>query len=209
MGTEVREELKAKQLEKVIYFAANLVTWVDDEQPARPTCPNLEAELLGEREAIEHDRENALARRHEQLEAELKELEDGGAKEADLRARQQAAEKDLAAIREEYEAELDLLNRTWDEFRDLFARKIIDDEMLWRELKERYGEYFEGGMGADAIKSLLDRIDLDEEEDQAPATRSTPQEGQRPLSAQRKQKAIKRLKIVTAFNRRRRPPAAA
>jgi DNA-directed RNA polymerase subunit beta' len=25
MGTEVREELKAKQLEKVIYFAANLV----------------------------------------------------------------------------------------------------------------------------------------------------------------------------------------
>ena len=28
-GTDVREELKAKQLEKVIYFAANLVTWVD------------------------------------------------------------------------------------------------------------------------------------------------------------------------------------
>ena len=40
MGTEVREELKAKQLEKVIYFAANLVTWVDEEQrhdgPAQP-----------------------------------------------------------------------------------------------------------------------------------------------------------------------------
>ena len=32
MGTEVREELKAKQLEKVIYFAANLVTWVDDDK---------------------------------------------------------------------------------------------------------------------------------------------------------------------------------
>ncbi len=32
MGTEPREELKAKQLEKVIYFAANLVTWVDDEK---------------------------------------------------------------------------------------------------------------------------------------------------------------------------------
>ncbi|MGH9043563.1 MAG: DNA-directed RNA polymerase subunit beta', partial [Acidimicrobiales bacterium] len=29
MGTEAREELKAKQLEKVIYFAANLVTFVD------------------------------------------------------------------------------------------------------------------------------------------------------------------------------------
>ena len=44
MGTEPREELKAKQLEKVIYFAANLVTWVDEER-ATPTSPNLEAEL--------------------------------------------------------------------------------------------------------------------------------------------------------------------
>ena len=40
MGTEAREELKAKQLEKVIYFAANLVTWVDDERAARgPSQP--------------------------------------------------------------------------------------------------------------------------------------------------------------------------
>jgi DNA-directed RNA polymerase subunit beta' len=30
MGTTPREELKAKQLEKVIYFAANLVTYVDE-----------------------------------------------------------------------------------------------------------------------------------------------------------------------------------
>jgi DNA-directed RNA polymerase subunit beta' len=200
MGTEVREELKAKQLEKVIYFAANLVTWVDDDR-RHEDLPNLEAELLGEREAIEKDRENAIARRFEALEGELAELEKEGAKDADLRARQRAAEKDVAAIREEYDAELDLLNRTWDEFRDLFPRKIIDDEMLWRELKERYGEYFEGGMGADAIKSLLDRIDLDEEEIKL-RNAIDPQEGQRPLSAQRKQKAIKRLKIVTAFNRR-------
>jgi DNA-directed RNA polymerase subunit beta' len=200
MGTEIREELKAKQLEKVIYFAANLVTWVDEDK-RHEDLPNLEAELIVEREEIEKARENALARRHEQLEAELAELEGDGAKETDLRARQRAAEKDLAAIREEYEAELDLLQRTFDEFRDLFPRKIIEDEMLWRELADRYGEYFEGGMGADAIKSLLDRIDLDEEELKLRAA-IDPQDGQRPLSAQRKQKAIKRLKIVTAFNRR-------
>ena len=30
-GIEPKEELKAKQLEKVIYFAANLVTWVDED----------------------------------------------------------------------------------------------------------------------------------------------------------------------------------
>ena len=41
--------------------------------------------------------------------------------------------------------------------------------MLWRELKDRYGEYFEGGMGADALKQLIDRIDLDEEEEKLKA----------------------------------------
>ncbi len=200
MGTEVREELKAKQLEKVIYFAANLVTWVDDEK-RDVDLPNLEAELLGEKDAVVKERELELARRQEELEKELKALEDEGAKDSDVRARQKAAEKDLVAIRERYDAELDLLQRTFDEFRDLFARKIIEDEMLWRELRDRYGDYFEGGMGADAIKSLIDRIDLDEEEVKL-RNAIDPAEGVRPLSVQRKQKAIKRLKIVTAFNRR-------
>ena len=56
-------------------------------------------------------------------------------------------------------------------------------------------------MGADAIKQLIDRIDFDEEERKL-RDAIDPGEGRKPLSAQRKQKAIKRLKIVSAFNRR-------
>src|SRR5207244_12099511 len=103
--------------------------------------------------------------------------------------------------RDRIQVETVSIQSAFNEFCDLFPRKIIEDELLWRELKDRYGEYFEGGMGADAIKSLIDRIDLDEEEIKL-RTAIDPPEGQRPLSAQRKQKAIKRLKIVTAFNRR-------
>ena len=55
MGTEAREELKAKQLEKVIYFAANLVTWVD-EAKRHEDLPDLEAELRVE---IDRHREEA------------------------------------------------------------------------------------------------------------------------------------------------------
>ena len=200
MGTEAREELKAKQLEKVIYFAANLVTWVDDEK-RHEDLPSLEAEMLAEVEELEAEREVQLARRAEELESEVAELEKEGAKDADVRARQRAAEKDYQAIREDYEAQVDLVRRAFDEFKDLFARKIIEDEMLWRELEFRYGDYFEGGMGAESIKSLIDRIDLDEEEVKLREAIDPPA-GQRPLSAQRKQKAIKRLKIVSAFNRR-------
>jgi DNA-directed RNA polymerase subunit beta' len=200
MGTEPREELKAKQLEKVIYFAANLVTWVDEEK-RDADLSNLEAEMLEERDAVVKERELRLAERHEELEAEIAELEEEGAKETDIKARRRAADKDLEAIREQYEAELELVERAFEEFKDLFSRKIVEDEMLWRELADRYGEYFEGGMGADAIAQLIERIDFDDEEIKLRAA-IDPEEGQRPLSAQRKHKAIKRLKIVTAFNRR-------
>ena len=50
-GLEPKEELKAKQLEKVIYFAANLVTWVDEEK-RHADLPNLQAELAEELDEI-------------------------------------------------------------------------------------------------------------------------------------------------------------
>ena len=200
-GVETKEELKAKQLEKVIYFAANLVTWVDvDKRHADKT--NLENEYLEERDAIRKEMEVAIDRRYKELEDEASKMEGEGAKDSDVKSRGKLAEKEVAGLRDRYEAELDLLARTWDEFKDLHSRKIIDDEMLWRELRDRYGDYFEGGTGADSIKALIDRIDFDVEEARLREAIDPPEGGRKPLSAQRRQKAIKRLKIVTSFNKR-------
>ncbi|HUE58513.1 MAG TPA: DNA-directed RNA polymerase subunit beta', partial [Acidimicrobiales bacterium] len=200
MGTEAREELKAKQLEKVIYFAANLVTYVDEEK-RHEDLPNLEAELAEELGEIERARDLDLDRRFKALEDELAQMESEGAKDSELKARQRQVDKELTTIRERADQELDLVKRAFDEFRNLHSRKIIEDEILWRELKDRYGDYFRGGMGAEAIASLIGEIDFDEEEiklrDAIDAS-----DGRRPLSVQRRQKAIKRLKIVSAFNRR-------
>ncbi len=200
MGTEAREELKAKQLEKVIYFAAYLVTWVDEER-RHSDLPNLEAELASEVAEIERARDLEVERRLAALETELAELESSGAKESEIRARQRAVEREVTSVRERADQDIALAKRALDELKDLFARKIIEDEMLWRELSVRYGDYFEGGMGAEAISRLIARIDLDEEEVKLRQA-IDPADGRRPLSAQRKQKAIKRLKIVSAFNRR-------
>src|SRR5438067_7575374 len=201
MGTEAREELKAKQLEKVIYFAANLVTWVDDEK-RHADLPNLEAELQEELQDIERKRDIEIDKRFKAVEDEVAELEKEGAKDSELKARQKAGERDVAQIRERAQLELELTQRAFDEFRDLFARKIIEDEILWRHLRDRYGEYFRGGMGADAIAQLIGEIDFDEEETKLRDAIEPGDSGRRPLPAQRKQKAIKRLKIVSAFNRR-------
>jgi DNA-directed RNA polymerase subunit beta' len=197
-GLEPKEELKAKQLEKVIYFAAHLVTWVDDEK-RHEELQNLEAEYLEERDAIQKDLELAIDRRYKELEEAAEAAEaDGG----DPKKMQRDAEKDVDAIRERFESEVETLERAWDEFKGLHSRQIIDDEMLWREIRDRYGDYFEGGTGADAIKSLIDRIDFDEEEQKLRDAIDPGDSGRKPLSAQRKQKAIKRLKIVASFNRR-------
>ena len=200
MGTQPREELKAKQLEKVIYFAANLVVSVDEEQ-RDADLSELEAEVVAEREAINSEMEADLASRNKELENELAELEKSGAKDSELKALRRSADRELADIREQFEIELDTLDRAWEEFTGLFARQIVDDEMLWREMQDRWGKYFEGGMGASAIAHLAETLDFDEEEETLRA-QINPPEGQRGLSAQRKQKAIKRLKILAAFNRR-------
>ena len=200
MGTEPREELKAKQLEKVIYFAANLVTWVDEDK-RHNDLPELEVELREEIAEIEKRRDLDVDRRFKALEAELADLEKEGAKDTEIKARQRLVEKEIASIRDRADEEIDIANRSLAEFKSLHSRKIIEDELLWRELRIRYEDYFEGGMGAETITQLIDRIDLDSEEvklrEQVEAA-----DGRKPLSAQRRQKAIKRLKIVSAFNRR-------
>ena len=196
-GIEPKEELKAKQLEKVIYFAANLVTWVDEDKRHEDQS-SLEAEYLEERDEIRKELELAIDRRFKELEAEAEAAEAEG---TDTKKMKRDADKEIEALRERYEMELDLVERAWDEFKSVHSRKIIEDEMLWRELRDKYGDYFEGGTGADAIKQLIDRIDFDEEEVKLRGA-IDPEEGQKPLSAQRRQKAIKRLKIVASFNRR-------
>jgi DNA-directed RNA polymerase subunit beta' len=198
-GIEPKEELKAKQLEKVIYFAANLVTWVDEDK-RHEDLSSLEAEYLAERDEIRKELELAIDRRFKELEQEAEAAESEG---VDTKKMRRDADKEIESLRERYNVELELIERAWDEFKALHSRKIIEDEMLWRELRDKYGDYFEGGTGADAIKQLIDRIDFDEEEIKLrEAIEPGPNSTRKALSAQRRQKAIKRLKIVASFNRR-------
>ena len=156
---------------------------------------------MKKKEAIFKERDERIQELEEDLEAQLVSLENEEGNEAELKAVEKQAKKDKELIIEDAETEADLCERAFEEFQGLFPRQIIEDEMLWRELVDRYSDYFEGGMGADAIAQLVERLDFDEEEIKLREAIDPPA-GQKPLSAQRKQKAIKRLKIVSSFNRR-------
>ena len=199
-GLEPRDEIKAKQLEKVIYFAAWLVSSVDADK-RHADLPTLEQEQIEDRDQTYKNRDKEIKQRQKDAEAELKQLEKEGAKDTDIRARQKQIDKDLAGITDRYAKEADLIERAFETFGKLHSRMIVDDEELWREVKDRYSDYFVGGTGAEAIKSLIDTIDFDAEELLLRDAITNGFKG-KVLSTQRKQKAIKRLKIIASFNRR-------
>jgi len=90
------------------------------------------------------------------------------------------------------------LEQVWQLFRELEPKMIVNDEQIFRELKDRFGSpygfgvYFRGGMGAEAIRDLLKDLDLTNE---AAILREQIRTGK----GQKLQRAIKRLKVVSAF----------
>ncbi|QBS37039.1 DNA-directed RNA polymerase subunit beta' [Thermaerobacter sp. FW80] len=72
--------------------------------------------------------------------------------------------------------------------------KQLLTETEYREAREKYGNAFRAGMGAEAIKELLERLDLDElaEELRAEIKNS---------SGQRRLRAVRRLEVVEAFRK--------
>ncbi len=200
MGTAPKEELKAKQLEKVIYFAAHMVTFVDVDR-RHDDLADLRQALADELLEIDEREATAIENKLRDIESRAEKLEADGAKESELRALQRGTEKELDAVRTRFAEERELARQSFDTFEGLHSRQIIEDEVLYREMEFRYGEYFEGGMGADAILQLIDRMDLDEEE-RVMREMIDAKDGRKPLSAQRHAKFLKRLAIVQSFNRR-------
>ena len=112
MGTEPREELKAKQLEKVIYFAANLVTWVDEEK-RHQDLPTLENEMAEEIAEIEKQRDLDIDRRFKALEDELQDAREARAP-ATPRSRPASArvEKEIQSVRERAQEDVEIAQRS-------------------------------------------------------------------------------------------------
>ncbi|PWD50482.1 DNA-directed RNA polymerase subunit beta' [Serinibacter arcticus] len=184
-------DLAPKDLEKVIYFAAYMITDVDADK-RHADLPSLQNEIDIERDAITKRRDLDVDTRAKKLEADLAQLESEGAK-ADARRRvRDSAEREMAQLRKRSDAELDRLQRVWDRFKNLKVADLEGDELLYRELEVRYGQYFSGSMGAQAIRRRLETFDLEAESENL-------REIIRSGKGQRKTRALKRLKVVNAF----------
>jgi len=191
-------DLAPKDLEKVIYFAAYMVTEVDEEG-RHEDMPSLRNEIEAEKKVIANQRDVDIEARAVKLESDLAELEAEEAK-ADVRRKvKEGAERDMASIRKRADQELDRLTQVFDRFLSLKVQDLEGDEILYRELSRRYGSYFKGSMGAEAIQKRLISFDL---EGEAIHLREVIATGK----GQRKTRALKRLKVVNAFLTTRNSP---
>jgi DNA-directed RNA polymerase subunit beta' len=184
-------DLAPKDLEKVIYFAAYMITWVDVEG-RHEVLPTLESQLGVEKKQIANRRDADIESRQQKLESDLAELEAEGAKSDVRRKVRESGEREMAAIRRKADQEIERLDRIFDRFRTLKVQDLEGDEMLFREMRDRYGRWFDGGMGAAAIQKRLQSFDLEAE---AASLREIVETGK----GQKKTRALKRLKVVQAF----------
>ena len=193
-------DLAPKDLEKVIYFAAYMITEVDTEARAED-MPTLEKKYLADYKKIETRRDLELDARTKKMEADLAELEDEGAKADARRKVREAGERELKTLRDRSQRELDRLEAVWTRFKNLKVQDLEGDESLYRELRDRFGVYFKGSMGAEAIQARLQTFDLQTEFDKLTDLSQTGK-------GQKKTRAIKRLKVVNSFLNTRNKPAS-
>jgi DNA-directed RNA polymerase subunit beta' len=215
-------DMAPKELEKVLYFAASIVTWVDDEARAKD-LDSLEKEVNKVLDAYAAEREERVLELRESLKRREKYLQGGkqtnfndedhmwadsldinlaklSDEERDKQVKElnKAFEADIADTEAYIEDAAERMRNVWELFKTMESKQIEHDETTFRELKERFGssygfgEYFRGGMGAEAIRDLLQQVDLEAErvelEDQVKTGKG-----------QKQARAVKRLKVVSAF----------
>jgi DNA-directed RNA polymerase subunit beta' len=196
-------DIAPRDLEKVLYFASSIITSVNEEDreadlamlrdEIEADLQALEADVAEEKAHVEAERDRLTAVAKGELEPEEGESFDEEVDPADrIKKLEAEAKRDLRDLDEELEERRDLLREAFDRFQKLAVKDLINDETLYREMKLRYGDYFRGGMGAEAIQDLLAQIDLTQ---LSAELRQQIDEGK----GQKKQKAIKRLKVVSAF----------
>src|ERR1700694_5463856 len=215
-------DMAPKELEKVLYFAASIVTWVDDEARSKDLA-TLEKEVNKVLDASAAEREERVLELRESLARREKYLTSGKqtnfnaedhlwADSLDLNLAKlpdEEREKLIKELRKTFDADIadteayiedaaERMRNVWELFKTMEPKQIEHDETTFRELKERFGssygfgEYFRGGMGAEAIRDLLQQVDLE-------AERAELEEQVKTGKGQKQARAVKRLKVVSAF----------
>ncbi|MEI6835367.1 MAG: DNA-directed RNA polymerase subunit beta' [Candidatus Falkowbacteria bacterium] len=165
--------LGIQSLEKVIYFASFIITAVDEDLK-EATIEQIKQEYKSKKKSIENDYQH-----------QLKHKSENDAKGADEKALTKERNEKIERLDEDFAA-------TSKELKDLKPLLIISEHQ-YQNLSLKFGHIFEAGIGAEAIRDLLMKIDLEKsivklEEKLGGAIDS------------KKEKLVKRLKLIKSLS---------
>jgi DNA-directed RNA polymerase subunit beta' len=216
-------DMAPKELEKVLYFAASIITFIDEEARTKDLA-KLEKEVqkvldsyTAEREQRSQELTEAMERRiawiqgegdqdkfndedflwAEAMETPPKKLEDAERAKL-LKDTKKAMESEIADTQAYLDDAIERMEEVWKTFQEMKVKDVINDESVFRELKDRFGsqfgwgEYFRGGMGAEWVRDLLSQVDLEAECEELEQTINT-------SKGQKQARAVKRLKVASSF----------
>jgi DNA-directed RNA polymerase subunit beta' len=216
-------DMAPKELEKVLYFAASIVTWIDDEARTKDLT-KLEKEVKKVLDSHTSEREQRVQQLSEQKERRVAWIEGEGndskfddedhlwaehlgvkpAKLDDaertklLKETKKAVDSEISDTEAYLDDAIERMEQVWETFQKMEPKTVINDEAVFRELKDRFGspfgwgEYFRGGMGAESVRDLLDQVDLEAECEELEQTINT-------SKGQKQARAVKRLKVASSF----------
>ncbi len=148
-------DLGVQALEKVIYFASFVVTSVD-EDARKETLEQIQGELKSKRKQID----NEFNQRAQEINNRKTKMLAAGDSEAKVEKQIAQELTDLNVSKVDKLQNLEEAAETaLKELKELHELQIIS-ETKYQELSLRYGHVFEAGIGAEAVRGLLKRIDL-------------------------------------------------
>ncbi len=173
-----------KSIAEDVVFAATGEVIGRAGETSKDALAKLRALVKGEVEAVERDAKEARAGEEEKYQTALADLT-SGIEEATASEREGVA-------RETDDAKLWARSEK-ARIGDIKVLQILT-ETEYRQLTETYGRMFDAGMGAEAVKKIIEQIDLDELSQKLHVE-------MRQTSGQRRKKAIKRLRLIEAFRK--------
>ena len=193
-------DMSPKELEKVIYFAAYLVVSIDDKKRTKDLA-ELEEAVVAEVEIVNEDFEDWEKKRIKQMDTEIKAMENAKIPEPEIQIRKKEVEKEIKQKKAKSDAEIKVIEEAFSTLKTLKPKTLIENDVLWREMIDKYDEYFTGGMGAEAVRELVQLVDLKAEMEKLETDLDS-------KSAQRRQRAIQRMKVIKPFADGKNPPEA-
>ncbi|RMD59769.1 DNA-directed RNA polymerase subunit beta' [Candidatus Parcubacteria bacterium] len=187
-------DVSMQALEKVVYFASFIITDVNEELKAA-TIEQIKQEFKSKKKQIQNEytnQVNAIKNRKGKM------LQEGiSAPEAEKHISEEIDA--LTKMRDEKLANLQhAFDQAQRELKELKPLLVIS-ETAYQSLSIKYGHIFEAGIGAEAIRKLLERVDLE-------ATIKKLKEQLEGAQDARRDKIMRRLKLFKSLHRNKLRP---